>query len=416
MEKIPASSVTDMSTVMGVQALVRRTHEDRVLEVLRQQGALTRGELSARIGLSRTTLSDIAASLLSRGVISSVGPQGPAQGRGRPAERLRLDPTAGHYLGVDFRHTTVCVAVANAARELIASDTTAYDADADGDSRITAALHLIDRMSIAAGIHLDDARGVAVGLPGPLRYRTAGSPDSAVGPQPSAESVRARLAERFAADILIDNNTRLAALAEAAWDSSGGVENLLYLRVSSGIGGGLVIGGRLVSGAAGLAGEFGHVTVAGADTSCRCGKRGCLETVASVDAILTRCREAGVQAQSLDDLRAAVVRDDERVRTVLQDAGTAIGRVLGALALSLNPSEIVIGGEVAGLSDDVLEHASQAIADELRPVGAEGHDGPRIRRSRLREDGGAIGGIVALLRRTPLLRSYPPHLTGEART
>ncbi|MFE6996530.1 ROK family protein [Microbacterium sp. NPDC057659] len=397
----------------GVQALVRRTHEDRVLQVLREHGGLTRGELAAHIGLSRTTLSEITASLLARGVISVSSPSEPLPGRGRPAETLQLDPSAGQYIGVDFRHSVVRVAVANAARELIASDVAGYESTQGWDGRLTVALQLIEEMPRRHGVHLSSVLGVAVGLPGPFSPRVPRDESEPIAEarRAGAERVRAAFRHRFGTEVILDNNTRLAALAEAAWRPTEGVGDLLYIRLSYGIGGGLVIDGRLVAGSTGLAGEFGHLPVGDASAPCRCGKRGCLETIASIDAILDACREAGVQVGTLADVEQAAAKGDPLVLGVLRAAGSAVGKVLGSLAVALNPAEIVIGGEVAMASDVIVAQIAETVTYELLPVGQYG---PLIRRTDLGDEGGAIGGIIALLRRTPLLTDYPNTAPSDA--
>ncbi|MFF2389449.1 ROK family protein [Agromyces sp. NPDC058104] len=394
-----------MTLPSGVHALVRRTHEDRVLQVLREHGAMTRGELAARIGLSRTTLSEITSQLLERGVISVSDDETPRLGRGRPAEKLTLDPAAGQYLGVDFGRRRVRIVVANAAHDLIASDVVAYDATASWQERIDAAFDLVDRMGAERGLHFDGVLGVGIGFPGPFSPRVPHEPSEPVAEARRAGAVlmRTAFAERFAAPVLLDNNTRLAGLAEATWDSAAEAEHLLYLRLSDGIGGGLVVGGRLVTGASGLAGEFGHISLGGHGELCRCGKRGCLETVASIGAILRRSAEAGAPMASLEALAEAAAKGDPLVVGVLRDAGEAVGRVIGSLAVALNPSEIVVGGEVAQISEVILEQAAATTAYELLPVGEYS---PRIRGAALGDEGGAIGGIIAIFQNSPLLAGY----------
>lgn len=410
-----------MTQPAGVQALVRRTHEDRVLHVLREHGALTRAELAGLIGLSRTTLSEITASLLSRGLIAVDRSSASVAGRGRPAQTLRLDPVAGLYVGVDFRHRAVHVVIANAAREIIASDGVAYgEADEapgqrpDWIRRSRVAFDLIDRMAAANGVHLRGVLGVAVGLPGPFPPRIARPRDAPIveARRELAATVRAEFANRFGIEVVLDNNTRLAALAEAAWRPSEAVADLLYVRLSDGVGGGLVVDGRLVAGSTGFAGELGHLPVAGANGECRCGKRGCLETVASIHAVLHACAAAGIRAGSLDEVEVAAAKGDPRVLAVLRTVGSAVGQVLGSLAVALNPREIVIGGEVAMASNVLIDQIVETVTYELLPVGRYG---PLIRRTSLRHEAGAIGGIIALLRRTPVLAGYPS-LTDPAPT
>ncbi|WP_328708821.1 Lrp/AsnC family transcriptional regulator [Microbispora hainanensis] len=125
-------------TPNGVHALVRRSHEERVLRVLRQNGAQSRNEIAARVGLSRTTVSEITSDLLGRGAIRVVDTDAVERvGSGRPAERLALDPASGQYMGVDFGHRRVNVLVADAAHDIIASGTARLRSRRSGPSAST---------------------------------------------------------------------------------------------------------------------------------------------------------------------------------------------------------------------------------------------------------------------------------------
>jgi predicted NBD/HSP70 family sugar kinase len=195
----------------------------------------------------------------------------------------------------------------------------------------------------------------------------------------------------------------LAALAEAI-TGSGAVDDLIYVRISDGVGGGLVVGGRLVTGSAGLAGELGHVGVNAHGASCRCGKNGCLETVASVPAIIANCHTRGVPIEGLDELRSAVARSHPVVDQVLRAAGAAIGRVVGAAAMALNPAEIVIGGEIVRIAPVLVEQVRSTVAFELLPSAAVM---PVVRGAELSDDDGALGALSALFHSSPLLAGYP---------
>ncbi|MET9310707.1 ROK family transcriptional regulator [Kribbella sp. NPDC003505] len=395
-----------MQTFPGVQALVRRTHEERVLQVLREQGALSRNQIARAVGLSRTTLSEITGSLLQRGAIVVTDTDAAhREGSGRPAERLALDPASGQFMGVDFGHRRVHVVVADASHEIVASGSGRYDDRVDWPTRLDVAFGLVERLSDEYGVHYGALQGVGIGIPGPY----SGKPGVRDYPSHRAAaegfheaSVDEAFCERFGAPVIVDNNTRLAALAEAIFGAKT-IENLLYVRLSDGVGGGLVVGGRLVSGSAGLAGELGHVTVRADGDSCRCGKNGCLETIASVPAILAACRTAGLRAESLDDLAAAVARSHPLADRVLRDAAAAVGRVLAAVAMALNPAEIVIGGEITRIAPVIVEQAAATVAYELFPGAAS----PGVRAAHLADDDGALGALAAVFHSSPLLAGYP---------
>lgn len=395
-----------MTKPTGVHTLIRRTHEERVLRALREHGALTRAEISRHVGLSRTTLSDITGDLLTRGAILVATPDPVRKGRGRPAEALVIDPRAGQFIGIDFGHRRVRVVVANASHEILASVVGAYGTDSDWPERTANAFELLDRVGSETGIHFNAVQGVGIGFPGPFspRLPRQSAEPSSHAHRTGADLVRAAFVKRFGVVVTIDNNTRFAALAEAMWDPSADVRNLLYVRLSDGIGGGLVVGGRLVTGAAGFAGELGHISVDPHGTECRCGKRGCLETVASTEAIFAKCERAGARISSLEELEVAVAKGDPIVTGVLREVGSALGRVLGSIAVALDPSEIVIGGQILAFADVILEQTKATITYELLPVS---ESAPVIRRAQLGDEGGAIGAIDALFRNSPLLASYP---------
>ncbi len=389
----------------GVHGLVRRTHEERVLGVLREHGVLSRGEIADLVGLSRTTISEITGILLARGAIVVVDTDAASrEGSGRPAERLALDPASGQYMGIDFGHRRVQIAVADASHDVIAADSEAYGDPSTWDERLSSAFALIDRITVGSGMHLSALQGIGIGVLGPYPTMPLVRPQEGWGRTESARGIDAVFADRFDARVIVDNNTRFAALAEAISESGATVQDLLYVRLSDGVGGGLVVGGRLVTGSAGLAGEFGHITAIPGGRRCRCGKQGCIETVASVPAILAEIRARGVDVETLDDLGREVARSQPVVDEVLREAGAAVGRALGAAAMAVNPASIAIGGEITGIAPAIVEHIASTLRYELSCV-AEAM--PVVKASERPDFAGAIGAIAALFRESPVLAAYP---------
>ena len=385
-------------------ALVRHSHQERVLRALRERGALSRGEIAEAVGLSRTTISEITRDLLRHGSVVVLDTDAASRaGSGRPAERLVLDPDSGQFMGVDFGHRRVRVAVADASHEVVVSGREAYPDSTGWPERISIAFDLIDRLGAERGVHFRALQGIGIGVTGPHpRSSAPHAPEGAFGPGFAAarDDVDVSFAERFGASVIVENNTRFAALAEAL---AGGAddENLLYVRLSDGVGGALVIGGQIVSGATGLAGELGHVTVAPGGARCRCGKSGCLETVASVPSMLAACRERGADVGSIEELASSA---DPVAKQVLREAASAVGAVVGTVAMVFNPAEIVIGGDIARLAPVLVERTSETLDAELFPwVAAR----PAVRAARLADDDGAMGALAALFRRSPLLADQP---------
>lgn len=387
---------------MSIDARHRpQRHAARVLTVLRESGPLRRSELADRLGMKRTTLSEITSTLLASGALRTLSLSRPRAGRGRPATLLALAPDAGQYLGIDFGHRRVQVVIVNASHEIIADGVRRYDDDTPLDARLRAAFSLVEDLTAASGASLSSLQGIGIGVPGP--YTAVALDDGA----PTAQDVRPwgagahwkrsvleRVRDRFGVPVVVDNNVRFAALAEAWWDRTSVGEDAIYLRLSDGIGGAIVLGGRTVRGANGFGGELGHVTVDPTGIRCRCGKRGCLETVASVWAIVNLAREAGLVVDGLADLRAALDAGDAVAGTVVREVGTAVGRVLGLACIVLNPTEVVVGGESAEHLPELLVHASAAMSSELLPVN---ETRPLLRLARLGEQAGALGAVTAVL-------------------
>jgi len=161
--------------------------------------------------------------------------------------------------------------------------------------------------------------------------------------------------------VQVDNDANLGALAEASFGAGRGLADIVYVRLGSGVGAGVVVGGRLHHGASGLAGEIGHVQVRADGEVCRCGNRGCLETIASegpIRALLGPARGHDVTRRELLDL---VASGDLGAVRVVNDAGLAIGRVLADLCNALNPGAIVVGGELGEAGEPLLGGIREAV-------------------------------------------------------
>jgi predicted NBD/HSP70 family sugar kinase len=268
----------------------------------------------------------------------------------------------------------------------------------------------------SGALRLGALSAIGVGVVGPVsgpESEDAPAPYIQEGPGEAApHPVRSLLRERFGVPVLLDNNARLAALGEAIWGAAAGGQDVLYLRLSHGVGGGLVIAGSLHRGAYGLSGEFGHITVDPQGAPCSCGGTGCLETVASIRAVLDAYRAAGGRADDVPELIKAVKARDARALGLLEGLGESIGGVLAAVCNAIGPSVIVIGGELAETGAPLLEPIERTLGERVMPVSRHRIS---LRRATLGEAAGALGGIALVLHESPLLSRYPagPDLAQE---
>jgi predicted NBD/HSP70 family sugar kinase len=257
----------------------------------------------------------------------------------------------------------------------------------------------------SATVHLDALSAIGVGVVGPTT-----DPGSENAHAQGIDGLPDLLRKRFGVPVLLDNNTRLAALAEAVWGAAADSSDVLYLRLSHGVGGGLVVGGTLHRGRYGLSGEFGHITVDPAGRQCECGGTGCLETRASLDAVLYRYREAGGRATDLAGFLDATSAAERPALEVLERVGSEIGEVLAAVCHAVGPGVIVVGGELAEAGPALLEPVERALRQHLMPMARRYVD---VRRATLGEAGSALGGIALVLHESPLLSHYPRPVSEE---
>jgi predicted NBD/HSP70 family sugar kinase len=391
--------VTSTGSLEGL----RERNKLRVIEALRQQGTASRSDLARLTGLSRTTITSLVADLQGRGlVVEQTGPSdtGPA-GRGRPPTLLRLDPSAGTALGVYFGHDHVRVAAADLSSTVLAERTVELDVDHSQAASFDAAVSLVDVVLDEAGHARSDVIGVGMGLSGPVDLSgTVGH--TVILPDWTGLNAGAELSRRLDLPVTVDNDANLGALAEVSLGAARGLTDVVYVMVSSGIGSGLILGGRLHRGATGFAGELGHVFVVEKGAVCRCGNRGCLETVASTDALLELLRPTHGPGFTLIQMLELVAAGDRAANRVVYDGGRAIGRVLAGFIGLVDPQAIILGGELSAAGDPLVNGVRDAIDRYAMPGAAARVE---VKAGVLGERAEVLGSLALVISDTERLRS-----------
>ncbi|WP_100351173.1 ROK family transcriptional regulator [Luteimicrobium subarcticum] len=353
-----------------------RTRDD-LYDLIRTSDGLTRAELVDATGLSRSTVNSAVVRLLDAGrvVESDLEEKGPGSGSGRPATRLRVAPKSSHVAGVDFGHSHIYVALADASGEPVGEQRIELDVDLDAAGAMDVAADLLARLQREHDV--ERVSQLVAGIPGPLDTLTGlvRSPtilSSWVGLSPADELTR-----RTGVPVVVENDAVLGAYGELRRGAGRHYEHFLYVKASHGIGASIVIGRAPFRGSTGLAGEIGHTRLPGHTEMCRCGNRGCLEAVLSVETVREQIRHAHPGAAE-EDLRVGRV-DDPVTRRILDEAGRTLGGVLADLCNLLNPEAVVVGGELGlygaplleGIRAAVDRHAQPATAAALEVVAAE---------------------------------------------
>ena len=351
-----------MGTGGGSLESLRALNRLRVVDELRRRGEASRAVIAHGTGLSRSTVSSLVADLQAEGLVVERGAsdQGDAL-PGRPPVLLALDPAAGAVLGIDFGHRHVRVAVSDLSRTVLAEGMRAHDVDHDAAGALDDAAALVEQVLAEAEVSADRVIGVGMGLPGPIDHDRGALRLSSILPAWADLDAAAELERRIGLPVEVENDANLGALAEVTMGAGRNARHAVYLRVSSGIGAGVIIDGRLHRGARGTAGEIGHVLVDEAGAICRCGNRGCLETVAAGPALVELLQRSRGEELTVGEIIELAQRGDAGCARAIADAGRATGRAVAALCNLLNPETVIVGGDVGMAGELFLEPMRAAI-------------------------------------------------------
>jgi predicted NBD/HSP70 family sugar kinase len=359
-------------TRIGSLESLRRLNRLRVIDALRAEGLISRAEIARRTGLSRSTVSSLVSDLQADGLVVERGETAAAHGDqgGRPPILLSFDASAGAAVGIDFGHRHLGVAVSDLASNILAERRIELDIDHSAEDGLNAASELVAETLEDAGVDREQVVGAGMGLPGPIDQSTGIVGSAAILPGWVGVAAADEMRRRLQLPIAVDNDANLGALAEAAFGAARDASDLVYIKVSSGIGAGLILNGRLYRGAAGLAGELGHVLVDPDGLVCRCGNRGCLETLAAAEALVELLSRSHGKDLTVTRMLQLAREGDLGCQRVIADAGRAIGLVVAELLNVLNPELVVVGGELAGAGDLLLEGVRASINRAALPAAA----------------------------------------------
>ena len=328
-------------------AQLRSSNLRAVTALLASGGPQSRADLARGSGLSRTTVSSLVTELLASGLVVETDERGTPYkgGSGRPPLLVALALRPGGVAGVDIGHRHVRVAVSDRSAQILAEVETQTDADPAGSATLDIAADLVRRAADQADIPVAELLLVGLCVPGPIDRRSA-RVDHAVLPGWNALAPADELSRRLGLPVVVDNDANLGAIAEHQHGAGRGAADVLYVKLASGVGAGLVLGGRLHRGSTGLAGEIGHVLARDGGEVCRCGSRGCLETEVSTRRLLALLRPVYGDDLDLPGLLRLDADGENAVRRVLTDAGHTTGRVLAGVCTTLNPARVVVGGSL----------------------------------------------------------------------
>ncbi|MCF6522739.1 ROK family transcriptional regulator [Streptomyces sp. JJ36] len=350
----------------GSQSSLHRANLERVVRAVRMAGSLTQAEIARSTGLSAATVSNIVRELKDGGTVQVT----PTSAGGRRARSVSLADDAGTVVGVDFGHSHLRVAVGNLAHQVLAEEAEPIDVDASAAEGFDRAERLVKRLLDATGIPREKVIGVGLGVPGPIDVETGALGSTAILPGWGGTRPREEVADRLGVPVHVDNDANLGALGEQVWGSGRGARDLAYIKIASGVGAGLVISGQIYRGPGGTAGEIGHITLDESGPVCRCGNRGCLETFTAARYVLPLLHSSHGPGVTMPEVVRLARDGDPGCRRVVADIGRHIGSGVASLCNLLNPSRVILGGDLAEAGDLVLDPVRDSVARYAIPSAA----------------------------------------------
>ncbi len=365
-----------------------------MIEALFRRPGSSRTQVGHDAGLSRPTVTAVLDELESAGILE----QGPVadepRSAGRPPIRVRLAPRAAFAIGLDFGHRHIRAALCDLSGQPVADDWSEAEVDGAPAASLDLAHELVRGLLATADVDPADVIGVGMGLAAPVDAESGTAYVEGILPGWSGMRPAAEMEARLELPVRLENDANVGALGEHRFGAARGARDMAYVRLSAGIGLGLILNGAPYRGRLGIAGELGHVRAVAGGAPCRCGNRGCLETVASAAAVADAL---GVTVpRALELVRAG----DTGAVAAVASAGTEVGAAIASVVNVLNPELVVIGGELAGAGAVLLDPLREAIqGSAIAPSAAA----VETRTSALGERAEVLGAAALVLADAPRL-------------
>ena len=360
-----------------------------LLHILRDGRPRTRADLAGMTGLGRGAISSRLEPLLRLGLVAPVS-GAPSTG-GRPSARLAFNPGAGLAAAADVGATHATMALTDLSGRVLTESTERLEISSGPEPVLDWLTMTLTGQLKAMKRPAADILAVGVGLPGPVEHSTGKPISPPIMPGWDGFDVPAHIQQTFDVPVLVDNDVNLMALGERATRRPN-EDNMIFLKVATGIGSGVVSGGILQRGAAGVAGDVGHIAVSrGAGILCRCGKTACLEAIAGAPAIAAQLRGNGLEAITGNDVVTLVRSGDLAAIQAVRQAGRDIGEMLNMCVSLINPSLIVVGGSLAQSGEHLIAGIRETVYARSTPLATQHLN---ITQSETGPEAGVVGASI----------------------
>lgn len=356
--------------------------EKKLVDLIRKHGEVTKAGLVSSTDYSRTKITSCIKSLLDKQVI--IANSATEYSGGRRSKTFSLNGQLGLVCGVDIGATSIDLGIADFSGKLLVRYAEPASVK-DGPIKVLGrACTLLESLLKENNLNAAKMHGIGIGVPGPVDFAAGTLVSPPIMPGWDGYPIIHTVQQWFpAANVVVDNDVNVMALGEINQGAGQGVDNLIFVKIGTGIGAGIICESKIYRGTNGCAGDIGHIGVDKSGPLCHCGNRGCLETMASGPAIADRSLAAARAGQSpillrhfedngavlrTEDVGAAALEGDALAIEMIRESGDLIGDVLAGLVSFYNPEMIVIGGGVSNLGNLLLSSIRQTVLHRSLPL------------------------------------------------
>jgi predicted NBD/HSP70 family sugar kinase len=421
--------MTTMTPMMNASAFhatvdaagMRAQNSSLLLKVIWRERHISRADIARVTGLSPSTVSAIVAGLQQAGLVRETG-AGLSRGGRRPTMIGFCDDMFA-LVGVEIGASHVSVVVTDLRADVRTARWGLFPVRTDPDGALATVRAFIDDALLELGIARRQVIGIGVGVPTPVRPDAPGRLPPHLVPAWRDHDVHEILSRAYGLPVFVENDANLGALAEQWWGAGRDGKDLTYIKIGTSVGSGHIINGELYRGAGGTAGEIGHLRMDPAGPRCPCGLTGCLTTFIGSEVLVARAKgEVGVGVgidgraegaggvENVGDIVRAARAGDLGARRIVADVGAQLGVAVASLMNVLNPAVVVLGGEITGVGDLLLEPVRAAVRERSL---AAAFEGTSVMTSKLGDKAIAVGAATLVLRAALADRALFPALAAR---
>lgn len=343
------------------------TITDTILRMIWKENQVSRAEISKRMGIARSTATEIVKGLIESGFVSEVG-TGKSSG-GRKPIVLEFKPETGCVLGLDIGATHISVVLTDLRGKVLQWREQKHPVRTDPEGTKKLVFELCD-LCLATKDKSQRLINIGVALPSPIDPAHPELISQIVLPEWHGRNDIEQLGQRYGVPVYIDNDANLGAIAEHRYGAGRGVSDLIYVKSAYGVGAGYILGGEIYRGATGSAGEMGHLPIDIYGQRCVCGNRGCLATFVGAEALGARSRQlfADFPESSLNGLNPtisaienAALAGDPLARRVVREAAEYLGIAIAGWINMMNPTMVILGGDLSRTGELLVEPIREKI-------------------------------------------------------